>query len=310
MPRPRPRQSTPSRSGPTIRRPSELLRIATTTPNRKHRLVAIEGYVRLVGRANMTGRKARSLPGPPGPALRRRRQEADIIGAAAIREPEALRLLAVYLENPVLGEAAAAGLLEMASEQAPQERWLSGHEAYSVLRRVQARTAEPAEKETGGPDHRCPPSPGRLRAALRRPRPRRLEGPRRRSPSPGQDDPAGTGQRPGRGRREDARPLESRRRRARLRRQGREPLHGLRLRRFRAPRRLEDREGRGQRSLSSGIAPGPDLGSRRQPGRLGRPLQQPEGEKPAAREGRSHGRRMELLPRHHDRRARHRLSQR
>ncbi len=28
----------------------------------------------------------------------------------------------------------------------PQERWLSGHEAYSVLRRVEARTADPVER--------------------------------------------------------------------------------------------------------------------------------------------------------------------
>ena len=97
---------------------------------------------------------------------------------------------------------------------------------------------------------------------------------------------------------------------ARLRRQGRKPLHRLRLRRFRAPRRLEDREGRRQRPLSPGIAAGPDLGPRRQPGRLGRPLQQSKGKERPPGKGRPPRRRVELLPRHHDRRPRQRLSQR
>jgi hypothetical protein len=113
--------------------------------------VAIAGYVRLVGRANMTGRKKLALFQD---LLARPFDDADrkpiIIGAAAIREPEALRLLAVNLANPVLGEAAAAGLLEMASAQDPEERWLSGHEAISVLRRIEAGTADLAEKERVG----------------------------------------------------------------------------------------------------------------------------------------------------------------
>jgi hypothetical protein len=110
--------------------------------------MAVEGYVRLVGRANMTGPRKIALFQD---LLAKPFDDADkkplVAGAAAIREPESLRLLAAFLENPVLGETAAAGLLELASEQAPEERWLSGHEAYTVLRRVEARTADPAEKE-------------------------------------------------------------------------------------------------------------------------------------------------------------------
>jgi hypothetical protein len=78
-------------------------------------------------------------------------KKALLTAAAAIREPEALRLLASYLDNAALGETAAAGLLDLASDQDPQERWLSGHEAYSVLRRVQGRAgADPAEHERVG----------------------------------------------------------------------------------------------------------------------------------------------------------------
>jgi hypothetical protein len=110
--------------------------------------MAVEGYVRLVGRANMTGPRKIALFQD---LLAKPFDDADkkplVAGAAVIREPESLRLLAAFLENPVLGETAAAGLLELASEQAPEERWLFGHEAYTVLRRVEARTADPAEKE-------------------------------------------------------------------------------------------------------------------------------------------------------------------
>jgi HEAT repeat protein len=132
---------------PDFQAAGDLLRIATSTTDKKHRLLAIEGYVRLVGRANMTGpRKIELFQDLLSKTLDDADRKPIIIGASAIREPEALRLLAAYVENPVLGETAASGLLDLASEQAPQERWLSGQEAYSVLRRVQARIADPAEK--------------------------------------------------------------------------------------------------------------------------------------------------------------------
>jgi HEAT repeat protein len=129
----------------------ELLRIATTTASRRYRLLAVDGYVRLVGRANMAGpRKIGLFQDLLVQPFDDADKKAVVAGLAAVREPEALRLLAACLDKPALGDTAAAGLLELASEQAPQERWLSGHEAYSVLRRVQARTAEPSEYERVG----------------------------------------------------------------------------------------------------------------------------------------------------------------
>lgn len=126
---------------------AELRRIAVTTGSKRFRLMAVEGYVRLVGRANMTGARKVALFED---LLAQPFDDADkklaVAGAAAVREPEALRLVGRFVDHPVLGETAAAGLLELASEQAPHERWLSGHEAYSLLRRVQAKAAaDPAE---------------------------------------------------------------------------------------------------------------------------------------------------------------------
>lgn len=136
---------------PDSRATSDLLRIATTTQNKKHRLMAIDGYVRLVDRAGMTGQRKLALFQD---LLAKPFDDADkkavITAASSVREPEALRLLASYLDNPVLGDTAAAGLLDLASEQAPQERWLSGQEAISALRRIEARTADPVERERVG----------------------------------------------------------------------------------------------------------------------------------------------------------------
>lgn len=132
---------------PNFAAADDLRRIAMTTASKRYRLLAVGGYVRLIGQANMPGRKKLALfEELAAQPFDDADKKAVLAGAAAVREPEALRFLAGYLDNPALGDAAASGLLELASEQAPQERWLSGHEAYSVLRRVEARTSDPAER--------------------------------------------------------------------------------------------------------------------------------------------------------------------
>ena len=67
-----------------------------------------------------------------------------------VREPESLRLLSRYLDDPGLREAAGSALLELASRPPAQGRWLSGHEAHSVLRRVEASLTDPAARERAG----------------------------------------------------------------------------------------------------------------------------------------------------------------
>jgi len=136
---------------PDYQAADELLRIASTTRTKKHLLLAVEGYVRLVGRASLAdGKKLSLLQGLLAVPMDDPDRKAILAGISAVREPESLRLLAGYLDNPALGETAAAALLDLASEQAPQERWLSGHEAYSVLRRVEASLADPVERERAG----------------------------------------------------------------------------------------------------------------------------------------------------------------
>jgi HEAT repeat protein len=133
---------------PDYQAADELLRIVKTTRTKKHLLLAIEGYVRLVGRANMSNpRKLDLLQGLLVLPMDDADRKAVLMGVAKVREPESLRLLSAYLTSPALRESAAAALLDLTSEQAPQERWLSGHEAYTVLRLVAASLADPAQKE-------------------------------------------------------------------------------------------------------------------------------------------------------------------
>ena len=129
----------------------ELLRLASTTRSRDHFRSAVQGYVRLVGRSDAPGAKKldalRRVLALPGEAADRK---PVLAGIARVREPESLHLLARYLDDPSLRDAAASGLLDLASRQDPEEPWLSGHEAYSVLRRVEASLADPAARTRAG----------------------------------------------------------------------------------------------------------------------------------------------------------------
>ncbi|MGZ7065762.1 MAG: family 16 glycoside hydrolase, partial [Candidatus Aminicenantales bacterium] len=126
----------------------ELLRIVSTTANKKYLLMALEGYVRLVHDADMPKfqkldllKKALGLPKDNSD------KKGVLRGIATVRGPEAFRLLSESLGTPALRATAVQSLLEMASEQAPEERWLSREQAVSILKRVEALAEDPAEKE-------------------------------------------------------------------------------------------------------------------------------------------------------------------
>jgi HEAT repeat protein len=133
---------------PDFRAADELLRILSSTENRQHFLLALEGYVRLVGRSGLPrGTKAGllmdilALPRPDGD------KKAALRGLVPLRGPDAFAVLAGYLANPDLRAEAIEALFETASSQAPEERWLSGHQAISVLRRAEALVTDPAERK-------------------------------------------------------------------------------------------------------------------------------------------------------------------
>ncbi len=126
----------------------ELLRILSSTENRQHFLLALEGYVRLVGRSGLARERkidllkdVLSLPRPDGD------KKAVLRGLVPLRGPDVFAFLSAYLENPDLRAEAIEALLETASVQTPEERWLSGHQAISILRRAEGLLEDPAAKK-------------------------------------------------------------------------------------------------------------------------------------------------------------------
>jgi HEAT repeat protein len=127
---------------------TDLLRIIGTTDDRKQRLLALDGYVRLVGSSGFPDWKKLDLLTA---VLALPKDDADkkavVAGIAGVRGPGLFRILGRLIDNPVLGPAAVQALLDTASEQAPEERWLAGQEAVSVLRRVEASAPDAADRE-------------------------------------------------------------------------------------------------------------------------------------------------------------------
>ena len=126
----------------------ELLRLAATTRSKDQFRTAVQGYARLVARSSLPVAKKMAaleqvlaLPGDDAD------KRAVLTGLAGVREPESLRLLARCLDRPGLRDGAASALVDLASRQSPEERWLSGHEAYSALRRAEAALTAPAARE-------------------------------------------------------------------------------------------------------------------------------------------------------------------
>jgi HEAT repeat protein len=136
---------------PDLAAAAELLRLASTTQNREHFRAAAQGYMRLIGRSEMpAGEKLASYQKLFALSAEDSDRKAVLAAIARVREPESLRLLSRHLDDPGLREAAGSALLELASRPPAQGRWLSGHEAYSVLRRVEASLTDPAARERAG----------------------------------------------------------------------------------------------------------------------------------------------------------------
>ncbi len=133
---------------PDDRAVGELFRILSSTEDRRHFLLALEGYVRLIGRSARPREEKLellsillALPRPDGD------KKAVLRGLVSLRGPEVFAAIAGYLGNPDLGAEAVRGLFEMASVQGPAERWLSGHQAVSILRRAESLVEDPGERK-------------------------------------------------------------------------------------------------------------------------------------------------------------------
>ncbi len=125
----------------------DLLQIIKTTGAKRELLMALEGHVRLIKGSKDPAWKKYELLKAAAFSLKEDQEKAVVIrGLAELRDPWSLKLLSFFLDHPVLGPAAANSILEIASEQSPDERWLSGHQAVSILRRIEDTTGDPEEK--------------------------------------------------------------------------------------------------------------------------------------------------------------------
>jgi HEAT repeat protein len=125
-----------------------LLKSALEAASRRDLLVLLEGYGRLAVESRQPAWRKLELFKQALDAVKSEADKAVLLRALGrMREPGAFRLLASYLPSAELRPAAVSALLSIASEQAPEERWLSGHEAVSILRRVEAGATDPEEKK-------------------------------------------------------------------------------------------------------------------------------------------------------------------
>ncbi len=126
----------------------ELLKIIAAPGTKKNLLIAVSGYVRIVGESRYPAyQKLGLLKNLLGLIKDDADKRTVLAGLAGIRDPESFRVLGSFLTNPTLGAEAFGHVLEMASEQAPEERWLSGQLAISVLRRAEAAASDPADTD-------------------------------------------------------------------------------------------------------------------------------------------------------------------
>ncbi len=129
----------------------ELHKIIAAPADRKQLLLALEAYVRLVKSADFPRwKKIELLINVLGQPKDDADKKLVLLGLAELRAPDSFRILGDYLTRPVLTPTVIQSLEDMASEQGPDERWLSGHEAISILRRAETLAQDPSEKERLG----------------------------------------------------------------------------------------------------------------------------------------------------------------
>ncbi len=125
----------------------DLLAIVKSSGSRRDVLMALEGYVRLIKGSSDPAWKKYELLKAVAFSVKEDSDKAVVLrGLAEFRDPWSLKLLSFFLDHPSLEPIAAASILEIASEQSPEERWLSGHRAVSILRKVEDLAREPEEK--------------------------------------------------------------------------------------------------------------------------------------------------------------------
>jgi len=116
----------------------ELLNLARNAPREKHQVMALRGYVRLVGLPSdrPAGETVRMYQEALATARRPDEKRLVLAGLSAVRTVESLRVVATCLDDEALRAEAAAAAVQIALPQKEQEEPLQGREVVEILKKV------------------------------------------------------------------------------------------------------------------------------------------------------------------------------
>ena len=116
----------------------ELLKITRFSSQTTHQVLALRGYVRLVGEARLAaGEKVEMLEGAMAAAKRPEEKRLVLAGLSGVPTPEALKAVTPHLDDAGLRDEAAIAIVKMAGS-------LQGAEVTAALRKVVAVAKEPS----------------------------------------------------------------------------------------------------------------------------------------------------------------------
>ncbi|HEX2971787.1 MAG TPA: HEAT repeat domain-containing protein [Tepidisphaeraceae bacterium] len=123
-----------------------LLKISQSSEKANHRVLALRGYLRLVGLRS--DRPAEETIGMYQEALKAAQRPDEkrlaLAGLSSVRTVGALKVVATYLEDETLAAEAAMAAVKIALPQKESEQPLKGAEAAEILRKVAASAKDPA----------------------------------------------------------------------------------------------------------------------------------------------------------------------
>ncbi|MBI3920704.1 MAG: DUF1080 domain-containing protein [Armatimonadetes bacterium] len=119
---------------------AELLSIARTTQNPKHQVLALRGYIRVVGLpGNRTAEETVRMYGEALTTAKRPEEKKLILaGLSNARSIEALKLVAGRLDDQALAQDASAAAMKIVLPQKEKEEPLRGPEVVEALKKVVA----------------------------------------------------------------------------------------------------------------------------------------------------------------------------
>lgn len=121
----------------------ELLNVARTAESQVHQVLALRGYVRVVGASSRpAGEKVRLLQEALTVAKRPDEKKLVLGGLSTLRTVEALQAVAPALDDPELVAEASMAAVRIALPQDAKQRPLSGAAVVEVLRKVAAVAPE------------------------------------------------------------------------------------------------------------------------------------------------------------------------